>query len=208
MEVVLGAPVLTSDLASREREFQALESLASLAFHEFVFDDRRSADAFRAFLFERGVAEYAPPAGRLLLVDGEPAGMLALLSPRLLLRRRIAAAVATGREPRWRNDAELQRRFALAFTTLPKPPADAAYLARLAVDPRYEGQGLARWMLGEAVRATRREGLPRVVLDVADDSVRAIELYRKFGFVEYGRSSVEDPARERRLGYLHLSLAV
>jgi ribosomal protein S18 acetylase RimI-like enzyme len=200
-----GVRALTADLAGHERAYLELEALASAAFDRFAFDDTGAAHAFREFLFERGVAEYAPPAARLLLVDGEPAGMFAVLTSRLLGQRRLAAAVALARAERYREDTELQHRLRLAASTLQRPGAADAYLTRIAVRAGAAGQGLGRWLLEKALEESRALGAQRCVLDVADDNARAIAFYQRAGFVETGRASTNDPQTGRSLGYLHMA---
>jgi ribosomal protein S18 acetylase RimI-like enzyme len=201
-------PTLSSELAGRETAFLAFDAMAMIASNRFVFDSNEDAQRFQAYLFERGVAESCPPAGRLLIVDGEPAGILAVLAPPVLRKRRLGAALAAARDPAWAADTGVRRRLQLIGGTLHRVAEDEAYLARIAVGDHAAGRGLGRWLLGEALAEARHLGLARLVLDVSDDNARAIEFYRRTGFDEIGRVAAEDAETGRRVGYLHLTLPV
>ena len=47
--------------------------------------------------------------------------------------------------------------------------------------------GIGTRMLGESIDFSRRLGYETLELDVVADNVRALALYRSFGFEEYGR---------------------
>ncbi|MFC6592361.1 GNAT family N-acetyltransferase [Deinococcus lacus] len=65
------------------------------------------------------------------------------------------------------------------------PPEDIALLARLFVDPRASGLGIARALLDQAVAAGRAEGrFP--ALDVYPDSERATSIYERMGWRKVG----------------------
>lgn len=67
----------------------------------------------------------------------------------------------------------------------------------MCVHDQYQGRGLGKALMAAALDlADNWLGLERVVLDVYPDNERAVNLYRKFGFVEEGRS----PAAYRREG--------
>jgi ribosomal protein S18 acetylase RimI-like enzyme len=142
------------------------------------------------------------------MVDGEAAGILTVLAPPVLRKRRLGAALAAARDPRWAADAAVRRRLQLIGGTLHRVADDEAYLARIAVGDRVAGRGLGRWLLAEAVAEARQLGLARLVLDVSDDNARAIEFYRRAGFDEIGHRTADDPDTGRHVGYLHLSMPV
>jgi ribosomal protein S18 acetylase RimI-like enzyme len=202
------ALVLTLELGAHGDAFLSLAASAVAAYSGFVFDTAEEAHALRAYLLRRGGADFAPPAGRLLLVDGVPAGVLAVLSPDLVRQRRLAAALALVREPRYADDAVLRQRLDLAASTLHAVRQNEAYLACIAVGERFAGRGLGRWLLCEALAEARRLGLPRLVLEVAEDNRRAIDLYTRAGFREVGRASVADPSTGRTLAFRHLAADV
>lgn len=59
----------------------------------------------------------------------------------------------------------------------------------LAVDPRYQGQGIGRDVLNRVCRQLREAGAERVTLEVAVDNDRALDLYLSVGFE---RQTTED----------------
>jgi GNAT superfamily N-acetyltransferase len=77
----------------------------------------------------------------------------------------------------------------------PGLPVGAALLARLAIDEGYQGQGLGRRLLADAVRtvaaADDQVALPLLVVDAIDEG--AARFYEHHGFRRF-------PSRERRLG--------
>jgi ribosomal protein S18 acetylase RimI-like enzyme len=182
----------------------SLEAPASAPYHRFVFDSEPAADAFRRLLFGLGVAEYSPPAARLLLVRGEPVALLATLPPTLLRRRRLAAAAAVARSGRYPAGSPELRRMQLASSTLGPVDDRTLYLARLSVADAVAGRGVGRLLVDRALDEARRLGLARCALDVAVDNERAIGLYRRCGFGEVGCAVVEDPETGRTLGHRHL----
>jgi len=203
-----GTLAVTAELDGNERAYLELEALAAAAFYAFAFANEDAAAAFRQLLLQRGAAEYAPPASRLLLEDGAPVGMFALLPSPLLLRRRLAAAVAIARTHPYSDDADLQQRLRLAGAILSRPATDDAYLSRIAVSPRADGRGLGRWLLQRALGEALLLGARRCVLDVSADNARAIGFYARAGFSEDGRDAAEDPGTGRRLAYLHMVKAL
>jgi ribosomal protein S18 acetylase RimI-like enzyme len=185
-----------------------LAALASVAHDRFAFSDETAAGRFYAELYRRGGADFAPPFGRLFLIDGRPAALVALVPPAAHRRSRLIGAVMLARSPQLRDDPPLARRLRLAASAFVQPLETDAYLSRMAVDPSMSGRGVGGMLLREALRETARQGLVRCVLEVADTNSRAIALYRRSGFDEIGRAAVTDPETSARLGYLHLARAV
>jgi ribosomal protein S18 acetylase RimI-like enzyme len=63
-----------------------------------------------------------------------------------------------------------------------------AYIWGVYVDPGQRGLGLSRQLLEAALaRAAAMPGVSQVQLTVAADNAAAISVYRRLGFVEYGR---------------------
>jgi GNAT superfamily N-acetyltransferase len=199
---------LSADVARHTDDCVALAATASAAYDAFVFHESARAEGVARFLFDRGIAEFSPPAVRLLLSAGRPVGMFALLPAELLRKRRLAATWAITREPSLGVDADALRRLKLAAGTLMRVEDGDAYLARIAVHPDASGRGLGQLLLQEVVAESRRIGAARCVLDVATDNDRSIALYRRAGFAEVGRADVEDVAAGRTLGHLHLALTL
>ena len=202
------ARFVSPELGAHVEVFLQLARLASAAHDQFAFRASADADDFYAELYRKGAADFAPPAGRLLLVDDEPAGMYALVEPELLRRRRLMGGVVIARAQRSRPDPALAERLRRASMTLAKPLPTDGYLSRLAVHPTMAGRGIGRALLAEVLAATRAAGLERCVLEVADGNERASALYRASGFVDIGEASTTDPETGQRLGYLHMASLV
>lgn len=71
-----------------------------------------------------------------------------------------------------------------AFRRLPRHPIPAALIGRLAVDHRWQGQGIGRLLLVDALARTQavshQIAIHAVVVDAKDD--KAAAFYRLFGF--------------------------
>jgi ribosomal protein S18 acetylase RimI-like enzyme len=199
---------LVTELGAHLGNFLQLAALASAAHDEFAFGDSSAALRFYEQLHRGGGADFAPPAGRLLLVGGRPAGMFALVPPDLLKRRRLVGGLVAARAARAHPDPALTERLRRAAGVLARPGSGDGYLSRLAIHPAMSGRGLGRLLLHEALAAARSLGLARCVLEVADTNDRAIALYRSAGFEQIDRASTTDPESGARLGFLHLARAL
>ena len=201
-----GTLELTANTQGYQHALLSFAGSAVAAHSHFVFDTEEEARAFLAFTLNRGVADFGPPAGRLLLVNGTPAGLLAVLSPQLLQQRRITSALAVARHDRYGKDRALRERLQLGARALCNVRDDTAYLSCLAIDGRFAGQGLGRWLLRQAHSEAARLGLSGVMLDVAAENRRAINLYTRSGYTEVGRASVQDAATGRSVTFCHLAV--
>jgi GNAT superfamily N-acetyltransferase len=86
----------------------------------------------------------------------------------------------------------------------PFPLEGACEMKRLYVRPDFRGEKLGKRLVEEIIRAARRLGYARLRLDTHPDSMRsAIELYRRFRFVEAGEETVPHVAG---LSYMELVL--
>ncbi len=65
--------------------------------------------------------------------------------------------------------------------------ADGFELAKMAVDPAYRGRGLGDKLMQACVDFARSMGKARVILESNTKQTAAIQLYRKFGFIETPR---------------------
>jgi ribosomal-protein-alanine N-acetyltransferase len=64
-----------------------------------------------------------------------------------------------------------------------------AHLNRIAVHPRYRGQGIGALLLQDALRAFWRRGADRITLNTQVDNHDSQRLYRRFGFEPTGDST-------------------
>ena len=61
---------------------------------------------------------------------------------------------------------------------------DAFELAKMAVDPAFQGRGIGDKLMQACVDFARSSKRPRIILESNTKQVAAIQLYRKFGFRE------------------------
>lgn len=75
---------------------------------------------------------------------------------------------------------------------LPRYPIPTVLIGRLAVDKRYQRQGLARKLLGDALHQaaamSKALGIHAVIVDAKDKEI--VEFYNKFGFMPLTDSSL------------------
>ena len=65
--------------------------------------------------------------------------------------------------------------------------ADEAEILSIGVTPDRQRQGVGKRLLQRFFEHGTSQNMTRVVLEVAEDNVPAVKLYRDFGFVEFGR---------------------
>jgi ribosomal protein S18 acetylase RimI-like enzyme len=58
------------------------------------------------------------------------------------------------------------------------------HLARLAVDPQFQDQGIGRAMVSHLLEKFAREGAPWMTVNTQSDNSRSQKLYRSMGFSE------------------------
>ncbi|MEG4800121.1 ribosomal protein S18-alanine N-acetyltransferase [Microcoleus sp. ARI1-B5] len=64
---------------------------------------------------------------------------------------------------------------------------EEAHITILAIDPRFQGQGLGQALLWALLKSAHRRQLERATLEVRTSNSIALSLYNKFGFKEAGR---------------------
>jgi len=64
---------------------------------------------------------------------------------------------------------------------------DEAHLLNVAVARSWQGQGLGRFLVNQAVALSRGLGMESVLLEVRPSNARALEIYQRYGFSEIGR---------------------
>ena len=63
---------------------------------------------------------------------------------------------------------------------------DYAHLSRIAVDPEYQGMGIASALLDRGIEFLRQRGIRSISVSTQANNYRSKALYRKFGFRETG----------------------
>ncbi|MBB3221797.1 ribosomal protein S18-alanine N-acetyltransferase [Pseudoduganella umbonata] len=71
---------------------------------------------------------------------------------------------------------------------------DEAHLLNVAVAARWQGKGLGRFLLNQSAACARGLGMESMLLEVRPSNVRALGIYRRFGFAEIGRRKGYYPA--------------
>jgi ribosomal-protein-alanine N-acetyltransferase len=87
---------------------------------------------------------------------------------------------------------------ALAGYFLLMTAVDEAHLLDVAVAAGRQGTGLGRYLLDKVTARVRGLGMESVLLEVRPSNVRALDVYRRYGYVEIGRRRAYYPAHEGR----------
>jgi ribosomal protein S18 acetylase RimI-like enzyme len=196
---------LSTDINFDRETFLGLEYQASESYNRFAYRDYEQFDMIRCFLFERGLCEFCPPFGHLLVDDRRVVAMMACLSAEDLVRCRIRAALAISQLDYFRQDRKLQQRVRLASTALIKPKKEDFYLARIAVVKTLSRHGIGRYMLGQYEAEARKLGCRRLILEVDPHNEAAVSFYRQASFQSHAAYTVTDPNSGRSLEYLHMA---
>ncbi|MEG4594607.1 ribosomal protein S18-alanine N-acetyltransferase [Microcoleus sp. F8_C2] len=64
---------------------------------------------------------------------------------------------------------------------------EEAHITILAIQPRFQGQGLGQALLWALLKKAHDRQLERATLEVRESNLAAVSLYKKFGFKEAGR---------------------
>jgi ribosomal protein S18 acetylase RimI-like enzyme len=113
----------------------------------------------------------------------------------------LAAMEAAAFEPRWRHSAQalyLAWRQSISFdvAVLDGRPAGfqfstggggGAHLARMTVDPQWQGRGIGAALMARALEGYRRQKLRGVTLNTQADNFASQRLYTRFGFRPTGQ---------------------
>ena len=71
---------------------------------------------------------------------------------------------------------------------------DEAHLLDVAVAARRQGQGLGRRLLTQLAARARSQGMTSILLEVRPSNERALEVYRRHGYIHIGRRKAYYPA--------------
>jgi ribosomal-protein-alanine N-acetyltransferase len=75
---------------------------------------------------------------------------------------------------------------------------DEAHLLNVAVARKQQGKGLGRFLLNQSVACARGLGMESMLLEVRPSNMRALEIYRRYGFNEIGRRKGYYPAANQQ----------
>ena len=76
------------------------------------------------------------------------------------------------------------------------PAVDEAHLLDVAVAASLQRRGLGRYLLDKAAARARGLGMASILLEVRPSNTRALDVYRRYGYVEIGRRRAYYPAHE------------
>jgi ribosomal-protein-alanine N-acetyltransferase len=76
------------------------------------------------------------------------------------------------------------------------PAVDEAHLLDVAVAASLQGRGLGRYLLDKAAARARGLGMESILLEVRPSNTRALDVYRRYGYVEIGRRRAYYPAHQ------------
>jgi ribosomal-protein-alanine N-acetyltransferase len=76
------------------------------------------------------------------------------------------------------------------------PAVDEAHLLDVAVAASLQRRGLGRYLLDKAAARARGLGMVSILLEVRPSNTRALDVYRRYGYVEIGRRRAYYPAHE------------
>ena len=71
---------------------------------------------------------------------------------------------------------------------------DEAHLLNVAVSRAWQGKGVGRLLVNQAVALSRGLGMESILLEVRPSNIRALEIYQRYGFAEIGRRKGYYPA--------------
>lgn len=59
---------------------------------------------------------------------------------------------------------------------------DSATIAKICIDSEYQGRGFSTYLMDKMIKNIKRENVRFVTLEVRKSNVKAIELYKRYGF--------------------------
>lgn len=164
------------------------ETWLDVALHQAGFDEVESVQFFQLERLERRVASLPEAPAHLQLAPGRPDHLLELAQldiaafpPLWHFGRRDLFEMLM----RCRVQIALQQGEIVGYTALCANSRDEAQLARLAVRPDQQGQGVGRALLNDAIRYAAEE-YSLLVLNTQTTNTRSQRLYRGYGFKPLG----------------------
>lgn len=197
--------IISADVDVHRAEFLRLEYIASAAYNEFVYKDRADADTVRAFLFDKGAAEFSAAFSRVLLNGQEVLGIISCLSAEAVAKCRMRSAYALARGGVLQHRPALRRRLEIAGTTLIKLKPNDFYLSRISVAAAAAGEGLGARLIRYCQNGALKAGASRICLEVSKSNLGAISFYKTHQFKLVGSSVAYDTKTDRNLSYFHMA---
>lgn len=79
-----------------------------------------------------------------------------------------------------------------AFNELGEDPSDRYWLWRLMIDSTFQGRGYGILAMIEIIDYFKENGVNEITLSTKDNNIKALSLYRKFGFRENGEMNEDE----------------
>ena len=170
-------------------EYQSLIShvarlvyLSGTDYFDTLFGSRELALQRLEVWISRASSGFAYERITLALIDGEIAGVVLALTGRELVGRQRADMLQLIKEGgTWQREMVLQKAVIIRAMTPPVQPNEY-YLRSLSVDEAHRGKGFGRALLKHFINDGLKKGFARFRLDVRNDNLTAINLYRSAGF--------------------------
>jgi FAD/FMN-containing dehydrogenase/ribosomal protein S18 acetylase RimI-like enzyme/SAM-dependent methyltransferase len=159
---------------------------------DFMFGGRARAEAALARLLKRPGGHFGHQFARVMLADGEVAGVVLGYDRKELSGEELRGALNTFRATpasRWPHLLGSVGRALSGY--VPPPSPDAFYINNIAVDGSKRGMGLGGKLLQQVVESSRAKGYRCIELDVTAPNEGAIAFYRKHGFRSISESGTD-----------------
>ncbi len=175
-------------------EILRLCALASEPYDRFVWRTEARAQEVAEFLWSRDAGEVTAASTMVWRDPSGVLGVLVSLSGLQLRRARLRAAVLIARSAELGLKASEREAARIASATLANVALSDVYLARIAIDTRARGTGLAKSIMTSLALSADSSGANFVVLEVEAENERARSLYESAGYVVTGDREVSDHA--------------
>lgn len=196
---------VTRDVARFADFCLEVELAAADAYLRFVYDNIDRARALLRYLGEKQLLESSAPFGHVLVHDGAPLAMAAVLPGAELRKLRMRVALAMQKAGDLRPDDVTMKRIQLAHGVLLRPEDSDFYLSRIGVAPGARGSGAAPLIANFITCEAKIRGFTRATAEVHPANIPMMKLMcEKVGWHPIGEHSVTDPVTGRSLQYSHL----
>ncbi|TLU66789.1 GNAT family N-acetyltransferase [Thalassotalea litorea] len=175
IQIVRVTPALVASQLSALVEL--IYSSGPVAF-DYVFTDGRK---FLHYSVNKGRSQFGFQNHYVALIDGVIVGSVACFDRQQLIKMEVGCILDMLSVCRWNFPIAAKR--GLAFECIvPKPEANALYLAHLGVVKNLRGQGIGQQLIEFVQQQAISENYQSVVLDVAHSNPKAEQLYLRQGF--------------------------
>ena len=79
----------------------------------------------------------------------------------------------------------------VAMGAIRKIDENIAEVKRMRTDPQHQGLGYGKTILSNLIRIAKELNYSELILETSDKQVKAINLYKSFGFTEYKKETID-----------------